>query len=75
MSANRIVSTGLKERNDKSIIYMKDVITTYTRVSFIENKSKDTVINRAFKFWLSLFGAAEIYLMDNGGAFANDEIR
>lgn len=74
MSVNQIVSTGLKERNDKSIIYMKDV-TTYTRVSFIENKRKDTVINRAFKFWLSLFGAAEIYLMDNSGTFANDEIR
>ena len=75
MSVNRIVSTGLKERNDKSIIYMKDVITTYTRVSFIENKCKDTVTNKAFKFWLSLFGAAEIYLMDKGGIFANDEIR
>ena len=65
----------IKQKKDKSIIHMIDVITKYTRVSFIENKCKDTVINRAFEFWVSLFDAAEIFLMDNGGAFANDKIR
>ena len=27
------------------------------------------------QLWMSIFGAANIFLMDNGGEFANDELR
>ena len=54
---------------------MIDVVTHYIRASFIKNKQKDTVVAKVIEMWLSIFGAATTFLMDNGGEFANDEMR
>ena len=74
MKFNQIVSIDLKQRN-KLIIYMIDVITGYVRAAFIENKCKKTVISKVVELWLSISGAAELFLMDNGGEFGNHELR
>ena len=75
MKFNQIVSIDLKQWKDRWIIYMIDVVTRYTRASFIKNKQKDTVVAKVNEMWLSIFGAATIFLMDNGDEFANDEMR
>lgn len=50
---------------------MIDVVTKYTRAAFIKNNTKETVVNKITESWLPLFGAADIFLMDDGG----DELR
>ena len=75
MKFNEIVTIDLKERNGKFIMYMIDVITRYTRASYIPSKRKEVVVERILELWVSIFGAARMFLMDNGGEFANDEMR
>ena len=66
---------NFKQRKNKLVIYMIDVVTKYTRAVFIKNNTKETVVNKITESWLPLFGAADIFLMDDGGEFANDELR
>ena len=75
MKFNQIVSMDLKQWKDRWIIYMIDVVTRYTRASFINNKKKETIIAKVIELWLAIFGAPNTFLMDNGGEFANDDMR
>ena len=54
---------------------MTEVVTRYTRTAFIKNKTKETVVEKIIELWLPLVDAADVFLMDNGGEFANDELR
>ena len=54
---------------------MIDVVTQYARAAFIKNNTKETVVEKIMELWLPLFGAADVFLMDNGGEFANDELQ
>ena len=55
--------------------YMIDVVTHYTRAIFIKSKKKEVIVDMIIQLWTSIFGAANMFLMDNGGEFANDEMR
>ena len=70
-----MVSIDLKERNGRLILYMIDVVTRYTRDIFIKGKKKEVIVDMIIQLWMSIFGAANMFLMDNGGQFANDELR
>ena len=70
-----MVSIDLKERNGRLILYMIDVVTHYTRAIFIKSKKKDVIVDMIIQLWMSIFGAANMFLMDNGDEFANDELR
>ena len=48
---------------------MIDVEIRYTRASFIKNKQKSTVVAKVIEMWLSIFGVANTFVMDNGGEF------
>ena len=50
---------------------LRDALTT----DFVENNCKETIVSKIIQLWLSMFGAASTFLMDNGGEFANDEMR
>ena len=75
MNFNEIVSLDLKHRNTKMILYMIDVVARFTRATFVRDKTKEVVINAIIKLWLSLFGAPNSFISDNGGEFANSEMR
>ena len=75
MKFNQMVSIDLKERNGRLILYMIDVVTRYTRDIFIKSKKKEVIVDMIIQLWMSIFGAANMFLMDNGGQFANDELR
>ena len=65
----------LKQYKNKWIIYLTDVVTRYIRADFLENNCKETIVGKIIQLWLSIFGAANTCLMDNGDEFANDEMR
>ena len=75
MEFNQMVSIDLKERNGRLILYMIDVVTCYARAIFINSKKKEVIVNTIIQLWMSIFGAANMFLMDNSGEFANDEMR
>ena len=56
-------------------MYMIDVLTRYTRAIFIKSKKKEVIVDMIIQLWMSIFGAANMFVMDNGGEFANDEFR
>ena len=75
MKFNQVVCMDLKQYKNKWIIYLTDVVTRYIRADFLENNCKETIVGKIIQLWLSIFGAANTCLMDNGGEFANDEMR
>ena len=75
MNFNEMVSIDLKHRNSKLIMYMIDCVTRFTRATFVRNKEKETIVDSIIKTWMCIFGAANTFLMDNGGEFANDVMR
>ena len=75
MKFNEVVSLDLKYRNGKWILYMIDMVTRFTRATYVEDKTKETVVNKIIELWMPLFGAPRTFHMDNGGEFANDEMR
>ena len=70
-----MVGIDLKERNGRLILYMIDVVTRYTRAIFIKSKKKKVIVDMIIQLWMSISGAADMFLMDNGGEFANDELQ
>ena len=75
MRFNQVVSLDLKEWKGQYILYLIDMVTRYTRAHFIPNKRKETVVNKIIELWLPLFGAPDQFYSDNGGEFANTELR
>ena len=75
MVFNEIVTIDLKQRKSRWIMYMIDGVTRYTRACFLNDKKKETIVDSIIKIWLSIFGSANTFLMDNGGEFANDTMR
>ena len=53
---------------------MTDVMTRYIRAIFIKSRKKEVIVNMIIQLWMSIFGAPNMFLMDNGGEFANDEM-
>ena len=51
---------------------MIDVVTCYTRAIYKSEKKK-VIIDMIIQLWMPIFGAENMFLMDNSGEFANDE--
>ena len=49
----------LKERNGKFIMYMIDVITRFTKASYVPSKRKEVIVDKILELWLSIFGVAK----------------
>ena len=54
---------------------MIDMVTRYTRAYFVPSKDKRVIVSKILELWLPIFGTANTFHMDNGGEFANDEMR
>ena len=56
---------------------MVDVVTCYARATVYNYKikKKEVIVDMIIQLWISIFGAANMFLMDNGVEFANNEMR
>ena len=46
MKLNQVGRIDLKKYKNKWIIYLIDVVTRYTRATFVENKFKETIVSK-----------------------------
>ena len=65
------VAMDLKFYDSKILIHLVDYCTRLSASSFIPNKNSDTILTFIFKIWVSIYGAPEKFLTDNGGEFVN----
>ena len=72
---NELVSADIKFRKGKMILYLIDTFSRYTRGTHIPNKLPTTITKQIIHLWTSIFGSPVTLLMDNGGEFANAEVR
>ena len=75
MKFNSVVTFDLKEWNQSHILYMIDMITRFTRAVFVENKRKETIVNKILDLWVTIFGSPTMFYSDGGGEFANEELK
>ena len=68
------VAMDLKHYNGKWILHLIDMCTRLSAASVIPNKKPDTVIQHLMQVWISVYGSADKFLVDNGGEFANKDL-
>ena len=66
------VAMDFKFCHGKILLHIIDHCTQLSASTIVSNKNLDTIIKAIFKIWISSYGSAEKFLMDNGGEFANN---
>ena len=66
------VAIDIKFYGSKPILHLIDLCTRLSAASVMPNKQPETVIRTILRIWISVYGATEKFLVDNGGEFAND---
>ena len=72
---NEMVGMDLKKWGDSYFLVMVDIATRYCAAYVIRNKLPSTIIKAIFVTWITIFGAPQKFLSDNGGEFVNNEMR
>ena len=72
---NEMVGIDLKKWNDSYFLVIVDIATRFCQAHVIHNKLPSTIIKALFVSWITIFGAPQKILSDNGGEFSNSEIR
>ena len=75
---NETVGMDLKEWSHSPkiwFLHLVDHTTRYSASCVIYTKRKEEIIKKIFQIWISIFGSAKKFLVDNGGEFDNDEFR
>ena len=67
------VGMDLKQYHLKIILHLVDHATRLSVAVFIPNKKAPTVVKAILRYWISVYGATEKFLSDNGGEFINSE--
>ena len=57
------------------VFHLVDPATHYRTSCVIYTQKKEEIIKRIFQIWITIFGSAKKYLVENGGEFDNDEFR
>ena len=68
------VAMDLKFFEGKIILHLIDHLTRLSNAIIIPDKRPKTVISAIMKNWISIYGASNKFLFDNGGEFANHEM-
>lgn len=72
---NDIIALDLKMLDDKSwVLHIIDVLTRYSSVCSVKNKSAGEIVSKIFRFWISIFGKPNKIYSDNGGEFVNRDL-
>ena len=72
---NQTAVLDLKEWSSSSKTWFLQLIHHFTRFSafcVVYTKRKETIIEKIIEVWISTFGCAIKFLVDNGGEFDND---
>ena len=75
---NETVGMDLKEWSHSPkiwFLHLVDHATRYSASCVIYTKRNEEIIKKIFQIWISTFGSAKKFLVDNGGEFDNDEFR
>ena len=73
---NEMVGMDLKYWNESSyFLVMVDIGTRYCAAYVVKDKKPNTIINAIFVTWITIFGAPQKFISDNGGEFVNQEMR
>ena len=75
---NDIVAMDLKcldGINNVYFLHMIDMVTRFSAAKIIRDKKKETIVSGLFSKWISVFGAPQKFMADNGGEFSNDAYR
>ena len=75
---NETVGMYLKECSHSPkiwFLHLVDHATCHSASCVIYTKRKQEIIKKIFQIWISIFGSAKKFLVDNGGEFDNDEFR
>ena len=71
---NQTVALDLKFLEGKEIIlHAIDLLTRFSTAIIIENKTKEVIVSEFLRSWISIFGAPEQTLCDNGREFCNQD--
>ena len=54
------------------LLHLVDHLTRYSASCVIRSKKKEVIVEVIFKIWISVFGNAQTFLVDNGGEFDNE---
>ena len=57
------------------LLHIVDHLTRFSASCVIRTKKKEVVIESIFKIWISIFGSAKKFIVDNGGEFDNEDYR
>ena len=73
---NELLGIDLKKINNNTyFLVMVDIATRYCQAHVIHNKEPTTIIKGLFVSWITIFGAPQKIISDNGGEFCNKEVR
>ena len=72
---NQMVSMDLKFYHTIPWLHLIDHATRFSSACVVHNKTKETIIESIFKFWIGLFGSPHAILSDNGCEFQNEAMR
>lgn len=72
---NELVTMDLKQIDGVWILHCCDYVTRFSSCHVLTSKDPEEVMNALFKCWISVFGAMQKLLSDNGGEFINDHWR
>ena len=72
---NELIGIDLKKFNNSYFLVMVDIATRFCQAHVIPNKEPTTIIKGLFVSWITIFGAPQKLISDNGGEFCNWEVR
>ena len=67
------VAMDIKFYKGKPILHLIDLCTKLSAAYIMSNKQPETVLKTILQIWISVYGATDKFLVDNGGEFANDD--
>lgn len=72
---NQCVAMDIKTYKGVPLLHLIDTCTRFSMSSILKNKAAETIIEAIYKLWISIFGAPDMFLSDNGTEFANQHFR
>ena len=67
------VATEFKFYNGNIILHLVDDTTRLPSSKIVKLKEPKEIIDNISKIWIQIYGAPEIFLIDNDGEFANSQ--
>ena len=68
---NEVIAIDLKSYENQYFLVIVDIFTKYCAAALINNKKPETIVENMFSSWITIFGAPQKILHDNGGEFGN----